>query len=167
MAAPSLYSYFDSKNALYDAMYAEGWRTLLVGEPWPSGPDLRAVVLGGARRFAQFAAEDPVRYQLLNQRTVPGFEPSPQAYAVAQEAYELMNAPLRAIADVTQADVDLVVAFIGGLVNQQLANEPGGTRWFDLLDDAMELLLPRLESRTRSRTPPRRRPARGNRKEAS
>lgn len=152
MAAPSLYSYFESKNALYDAMYADGWRALLAGEPPPTGPDLRAVVLGTAKLFARFAAEDPVRYQLLNQRTIPGFEPTPESYAVAVEAYEWMNAPLLAIADVTQADVDLLVAFIGGLINQQLANEPGGTRWFGLIDDAVDLLLPRLRSTARRTT---------------
>jgi AcrR family transcriptional regulator len=158
MAAPSLYSYFASKNALYDAMYADGWRALLAGEAPPTGPDLRAVVLGAAKLFARFAAEDPARYLLLNQRTIPGFEPTPESYAVAVEAYEWMNAPLLAIAEVTQEDVDLLVAFIGGLINQQLANEPGGTRWFDLIDDAVDLLLPRLHSRTRrtASTRPRR-----------
>jgi AcrR family transcriptional regulator len=152
MAAPSLYSYFDSKNALYDAMYADGWRALLAGEAPPTGPDVRTVVLGAAKLFARFAAEDPVRHQLLNQRTIPGFEPTPESYAVAVQAYERMNAPLLAVADVTQQDVDLLVAFIGGLVNQQLANEPGGTRWFDLIDDAVDLLLPRLLPKTRTST---------------
>lgn len=149
MAAPSLYSYFASKNALYDAMYADGWRALLAGDPPPSGPDVRAVLLGGAKLFARFSAEDPVRYQLLNQRTIPGFEPTPESYAIAQEAYDWMNAPLRAIADVTQEDLDLLVAFVGGLINQQLANQPGGTRWFDLLDDAVDLLLPRIKPKAR------------------
>jgi AcrR family transcriptional regulator len=152
MAAPSLYSYFDSKHALYDAMYADGWRALLAGDPPPTGPDLRSVVLGAARLFARFAAEDPVRHQLLNQRTIPGFEPTPESYAIAQEAYEWMNAPLLAMADLTQQDLDLLVAFIGGLVNQQLANEPGGTRWFDLLDDAVDLVLPRLTPKLRAPT---------------
>jgi AcrR family transcriptional regulator len=157
MAAPSLYSYFASKNALYDAMYADGWRALLAGDPPPSGPDLRAVLVGGAKRFATFAAEDPVRHQLLNQRTVPGFEPSPESYAIAQEAYDWMNAPLLAIADLTQEDLDLLVAVFLGLINQQLANEPGGTRWFALIDDAADLLLPRLQRKARksTRRPPR------------
>lgn len=150
MAAPSLYSYFDSKNALYDAMYAEGWRALLAGDPPPTGPDIRSVLLGGARRFVDFAAENPVRYLLLNQRTVPGFEPTPESYAVAQEAYEWMAAPLREVAHVAQADLDLLAAFVGGLINQQLANEPGGTRWFDLLDDAVDLLLPRFQPKART-----------------
>jgi len=28
-----------------------------------------------------------------------------------------------------QADLDLCTAMIGGFVDQQLANDPGGTRW--------------------------------------
>ncbi|MDP9436233.1 MAG: TetR/AcrR family transcriptional regulator, partial [Actinomycetota bacterium] len=39
MAAPSLYSYFDSKHGLYDAMYADGWQTLLALQLPEPGPD--------------------------------------------------------------------------------------------------------------------------------
>lgn len=34
---------------------------------------------------------------------------------------------------------DIWVGLIGGLVNQQLANDPGGTRWSALLDRAMDI----------------------------
>ena len=34
-----------------------------------------------------FATSDPARYQLLFQRTIPGFEPSPESYAPAVEMY--------------------------------------------------------------------------------
>ena len=39
-----------------------------------------------------FAIEDPVRYQLLYQRTIPGFEPSPESYQLAAEAIERARA---------------------------------------------------------------------------
>ena len=53
MRAPSLYGYFDSKNALYDAMFADGYAELLarVGHVVP-GPPRRAT----ARRPAAGAA---------------------------------------------------------------------------------------------------------------
>lgn len=147
MAAPSLYSYFDSKHGLYDAMYADGYRSFLALDPPATGPDLRTVLLSGSELYVRFAADDPVRWQLLNQRTIPGFAPSEESYALAKAAYERTAAPLRAIADVTQQDLDLIGAVIGGLISQQLSNEPGGTRWVSLLDDAVDLLVHRIENK--------------------
>jgi AcrR family transcriptional regulator len=155
MAAPSLYSYFDSKHALYDAMFADGYRALLGMDPPATGPDLRTVLRSGCELWVRFAMEDPVRFQLLNQRVIPGFEPSPEAYALAVQAYERSAAPLVAMADLTQDDFDLITAFVGGLVNQQLANDPGGDRWVRLLDDVVDLLLPRLTSKVKKPAPRR------------
>lgn len=148
MATPSLYSYFDSKHALYDAMFADGYRAFLAMDPPAEGPDLRTVLRSGAEKYVRFAVDDPVRYLLLNQRSIPGFEPSPGAYALAKEAYARMAAPLCAIADASQEDLDLIGAVIGGLISQQLSNEPGGNRWIRLLDDAVDLLVHRFETRT-------------------
>ncbi len=83
----------------------------------------------------------------MSQRTIPGFEPSGETYALAQEAYEVLHAPLRAVADVTQDDLDLLTALITGLISQQIANDPGGTRWVRLVDEAVDLIVPRLEKR--------------------
>jgi AcrR family transcriptional regulator len=153
MATPSLYSYFDSKNALYDAMFAQGWQTLLdVEQPQP-GPDLRAYLRRSTQAYVEWALEDPVRYELLNQRTIPGFEPSPTAYAVAERAYAHMTAPLKALADVSQEDLDLLIALVGGLINQQIANDPGGTRWVRLVGDAMDLFAHRLEQKRTAPAP--------------
>ena len=156
MAAPSLYSYFDSKNALYDAMFADGYRALLAVDPPATGPDVRTVLRSGAELFVRFAVEDPVRFQLLNQRTIPGFEPSPEAYALAQQAYVWTAAPLLAITDLTQEDFDLISAFVVGLVSQQFANDPGGDRWVRLLDDVVDLLLPRIQCKAKKPAPRRR-----------
>lgn len=155
MAAPSLYSYVESKHALYDAMYADGYRALLASEPPASGPDVRTVLRSGAELYIRFALADPVRFQLLNQRVIPGFEPSPEAYALAQQAYDWSAAPLRAITPVAQDDLDLISSFVGGLINQQLANDPGGDRWVRLLDDAVDLLMVRFAT---TDTPARGRP---------
>lgn len=70
---PSLYAYFDSKLALYDAMFADGNRQLLAftsdlartGDP---DRDLAELVV----RIVQFSSEDVERHQLLFQRTIPG-----------------------------------------------------------------------------------------------
>jgi AcrR family transcriptional regulator len=140
MAAPSLYSYFDSKHALYDAMFADGYRAFLALDR-PPGSDLRSELLAGARRFAEFSRADPVRYQLMFQRTIPGFEPTPSSYALAREAYERDFAPLRALGLTSQRHLDLVTGVVSGLVAQQLANEPDSDRWLCLLDEAVDMLV--------------------------
>src|SRR5436305_5079708 len=68
MRQPSLYAYFDSKHALYDAMFADGNRQLLdrIRElALPSEP--RAAVKLFMRTFVDFALEDEPRCALLFQ----------------------------------------------------------------------------------------------------
>src|SRR5438034_8157299 len=114
---PSLYAYFDSKNALYDAMFADGNRQLLEqldGVKLPGDP--RAAVKAFMKAFVSFAVADVARCQLLFQRPIPDFEPSTESYAYAQEvlgrAVDLLHtAGLR-----SQGDVDCFVAMVGGLI---------------------------------------------------
>src|ERR1700733_9625010 len=66
MRQPSLYAYFDSKLALYDAMFADGNRQLLtrldaVKLPRQPRPALKKFMA----QFVAFAVEDPARYELL------------------------------------------------------------------------------------------------------
>ncbi len=131
MRSPSLYSHFDSKNAIYDAMFAQAWTELSAAydaiEPLPAVP--RKAVLALAEMFFDFAVADLARYQLMNQRTIPGFRPSQEAYAASVAAYERMRAALRERGVSAQADLDLWTGILSGFVDQQLANDPGGTRW--------------------------------------
>jgi len=131
MRSPSLYSHVDSKNAIYDAMFAQAWTELdaaleSLGLP-PMAP--RKALLAGAEAFFDFATADLARYQLMNQRTIPDFRPSDTAYQASVAVYERMRAFHRALGVRAQADLDLWTAIIGGFVDQQLANDPGGTRW--------------------------------------
>jgi AcrR family transcriptional regulator len=157
MQSPSLYSHFDSKNAIYDAMFAEGWDDACVSfdsiQPLPAGP--RASMLAVAEMFFDFAVADPARYQLMNQRTIPGFRPSDRAYAASLAVYERLRAAMRQCGVRSQADLDLWTAIVGGLVDQQLANEPEGSRWrrqlprlVDMYCDEVGVTGPRLR-RTR------------------
>jgi AcrR family transcriptional regulator len=140
MRPPSLYWYFDSKNAIYDAMFATGSRQLLeraAAEEWPREP--RELLRRVARLFVEFSTEDPARAQLLFQRTIPDFEPSPASYALAVEVLERMR-ELMAAAGVTEAaQFDLWTGLVAGLAAQQLANDPGGDRWLRLIDDAVDM----------------------------
>lgn len=138
--APSLYAYFASKNAMYDAMFADGNRALLGrlrSIPAPSAA--RAGLLDGAREFVGFCLEDEIRYQLLFQRTVPGFRPSDESYALALEVVALMRDRFAALGIDSQAHLDLWTALVSGIAAQQLANEPGGERWVGQLESAVTM----------------------------
>jgi AcrR family transcriptional regulator len=130
MRSPSLYSHFDSKNAIYDAMFAQAWGELCdVLDAMPPPAAGRRGMLALAEAFFDFAVADLARYQLMNQRTIPGFRPSEEAYAASITAYERMRETLRRCGVRAQADLDVWTAIVGGFVDQQLANDPGGTRW--------------------------------------
>ena len=139
---PSLYAYFDSKNALYDAMFADGNRQLLhVLDALEPDADPRAALKSHLRAFADFAVEDPARNTLLFRRVIPGFEPSAESYAVAQEALKRVVDVMRE-AGVTEAgDIDCLVAMTGGLIEAQLSNDPGGDRWLRHLNRMIDLLV--------------------------
>jgi len=142
MRQPSLYEYFDSKHALYDAMFADGNRQLLDRLDALTLPrDPRAALKKFMGAFVAFALEDPARCELLFERHVPGFVPSRESYALAEEALgraaKLMND-----AGVThQGDIDCIVAMVAGLMEAQLSNDPGGNRWTRHLNRLVDLYV--------------------------
>jgi AcrR family transcriptional regulator len=143
MRAQSVYSYFASKDEIYDAMFRQGWQENLawMAQEAEEADDPREELRRAAHRFFEFCTSDPVRYQLLFQRTIPGFEPSPESYAVAVAALDQMQSGF-ARAGVTDPDAsDLATAVLTGLTSQQLANDPGGDRWRRLVDRAADMLM--------------------------
>src|SRR5262252_5792259 len=104
MQSPSLYTHFDSKNAIFDAMFAEAWDEMCVSldaiQPLPVEPC--ASMLAVAEAVFDFSVADPARCQLMNQRTIPGFRPSEQAYAASVAAYEPMRTVMRRCGVVSQ-----------------------------------------------------------------
>lgn len=142
MRQPSLYAYFDSKLALYDSMFADGNRQLLQRLDLVKLPqDPRAALKKFLAGFVAFGLEDPPRYELLFERHVPGFTPSPASYVLAEEvlgrAYKLINK-----AGVTkQGDIDCIIAMVAGLMEAQLSNDPGGNRWLRHLNRLVDLYI--------------------------
>lgn len=147
MRAQSIYSYFDSKHEIYDAMFLEGYQAFIesmdVGSKGRSSAttDSRPAARQAVHDFVDFCTADPARYQLLFQRTIPGFAPSPESYAVAVEAYEQIRKQLAAVGVNDQETLDLWSATMTGLTDQQLSNDPGGDRWKRLIDRAVDMLL--------------------------
>ena len=86
MRQPSLYEYFDSKNALDDAMFADGNRQLLDRLEQLTYPLTRE--LPRRNRWARLSPS-PSRTQhatnCSSYRHVPGFVPSPESYALADD----------------------------------------------------------------------------------
>jgi AcrR family transcriptional regulator len=142
MRAPSLYTHFESKHAIYDAMFGQAWSdfeqvALAEFADLPRAP--RAAIRRMSRVFFDFAVANPARHQLMNQRTIPGFEPSPESYAPSVRVLELGQQIFRNIGLTDPSDFDISGAIINGLINQQLANDPGGTRWSALLDRTIDM----------------------------
>jgi len=139
---PSLYAYFASKLDLYDAMFHEGNSRLLERlDALPPTDDAREAVKRYARAFTEFALEDPARCALLLQRPIPGFEPTADSYAVAQQVVACFVERLHAAGMVDPGDVDCMTAMVGGLIDAQQSNDPGGDRWVRHLDRLVELHL--------------------------
>jgi len=151
---PSLYAYFDSKLDLYDMMFADGNRQLL---SWiadlPPCNDPRRALTDFVRRLVQFSTEDVVRHQLLFQRTIPDFEPSPASYALALEFYELARQRLVVVGATDPEDIDLFSALVNGLAHQQVANDPGGDRWVRLAERSVDMFLGDLKRSKQSKKP--------------
>jgi AcrR family transcriptional regulator len=146
MRAQSVYSYFASKHEIFDAMFRDGFQAFadhmeraVAAERVAEDPVTAAKA--AAHAYVDFCTSDPARFQLLFQRTIPGFEPSPESYAVSVASYEWMVGQLAAVGVTGQDELDLWTATLAGLANQQIANDPGGTRWTDLIDRTVDMLL--------------------------
>ena len=154
MRPPSLYSHFDSKHAIYDAMFGQAWteclevmqgasdrlRTELADGPVAAREQLRSF----AHAFFDFAVSDLARYQLMNQHTIHGFAPTSGSYAPAIATIEVFRSALAHIGVTRDDDIDLATAMIGGLADAQLANDPGGDRWARLVDRAIDMYAAQL-----------------------
>ena len=133
---PSLYVYFDSKNALYDALFERGWGELVAAvapaRAATAGADLEARFQQGQEAFVRWAVEHPAYTPLMLWRPVPGFAPSAKAYA---PAVEMVRQSREFLAEMQRdgvlgegADLDVafrtLTALISGVITQQLTNAP-------------------------------------------
>jgi AcrR family transcriptional regulator len=162
MQAPSLYAYFPSKMALYDALFLMGVR--LRAEYRVREDATREGfwdrLEGRFASYLRFAQENPELYQLAFERPVPGFVPSAASLEEAFRApvgLEQLLADAVARGEVT-LDVpvaearDLLIGMIHGLTAHHLANEPelpiGSGRFGSLIPAAISLFRARWAPQT-------------------
>lgn len=136
MQPPSLYQYFPSKMAIYDALFQRGAEQLRDAYRAPRdaahSTDPLELNLIAATAFSRWCLEHQIYCQLLFWRTIPGFEPSPAAYAPAQESLQDLRDRLQATVDAGYLHPDatsdealaLYTSMTAGLLSQQMANEP-------------------------------------------
>ncbi len=155
ITTPTVYAYFESKNAIYDAMFGQAATQFAreMAEPYGSD-DPRRLLVERVERFLEFCTSDPPRYQLLFQRTLPGFEPSPESYAPAVQALAQAREMLAANGVVEDRYLDMWTALVTGLVDQQMSNDPGGERWACLIDESISMFLAHCQATRASRTRP-------------
>lgn len=143
---PSLYTYFDSKLGLYDAMFLQGNEQLWEEVATRSYPeDAHEAVKELTRAIVSFCAADATRYQLMFQRPIPHFEPSETAYAAAMRFYEWSASILSRAGIEEQDERDIYTALVAGIADQQVANDPGGDRWTRHVDGVIDMFLHSLD----------------------
>ncbi|GHE30817.1 hypothetical protein GCM10017673_36960 [Streptosporangium violaceochromogenes] len=134
---PSLYKYFPSRNAVYDALFRQGQEGYLDAvrrgaEPYEPGlAALGASLEAGAR----WIMEHQVLAQLLFWRPVPGYVPSPESYAPATAVHEHFARLVKGVVErgelhpaaAGEEGLDLLSSLIAGPISQQLSNQPGVT----------------------------------------
>jgi hypothetical protein len=121
-------------------MYAQGAQEFVDAQARMPVPDepleaLKAVV----HYFVGFCAADFARYQLLFQRTIPGFEPSAESFKISQDNLAELAAYLGSLGVTDPRALDLFTALGTGLADQQISNDPGGDRWIRLIEEAVEM----------------------------
>jgi len=152
---PSIYKYFDSLLAVYDALFRRGQTAhlqALAAAMDQEEPGLDSL-LAGLEASGQWCIAHPPLAQLLFWRPVPSFEPSAESMA---PSVEMVNLQRRALANAVVArqlgpgaDSDealyLVSVIVSGVIGQALANEPhlpwGEGRFTPLLSKLVDVLV--------------------------
>jgi AcrR family transcriptional regulator len=131
---PSLYKYFPSLMAVYDALFARGQRANLavMKDAMADAAPGIAALTKGLEAAGRWSIANRALAQLMFDRPVPSFEPTAEAMSPSEEMVALQR---NALADAVRAgelgpDADsieavyLVSILISGALSQAFANEP-------------------------------------------
>jgi len=152
---PSLYKYFPSLMAVYDAIFRRGQLEHLeaMRKAMADAEPGLAALTAGLEASGRWALAHRATAQLMFWRPVPSFEPSTEAFAPSVEMVALQRA---AMADAVAAEqlgpgadsdeaVYLLSTLIIGVLTQAMANEPdlewGQGRFTSTFPKLMKLLV--------------------------
>lgn len=163
---PSLYKYFPSLHGVYDGLFARGNERLAVYVDCAVSdldPGLERL-LEATRAIMRWGMLNRGLATLLFWRPIPGFEPSPASFVLAQRLVDRSRSDLSAAVARGQlapdADTDevfrLFTSISAGLCSQQLANEPDASyesgQFTSLTEPALDMFV------THFALPPRKAP---------
>jgi AcrR family transcriptional regulator len=155
MKPPSLYTYFDSKHAIYDALFRMGFEAFhrKMTEETRRGQGIQTFLSSLISTYMAFALENYDLFQLMFQRPVPGFVPSEESleisFSILQKGRDETSAELRLHNIETPTPInettDLIISMMHGLTEMQLANSPdapvGEGRFGGLIHHSVHLFL--------------------------
>jgi AcrR family transcriptional regulator len=131
---PALYKYFPSLTAIYDALFRRGQQEhhdVVVAAMDAAPPGMAAVRAGFDAAGRWCVANGPLA-QLLFWRPIPGFEPSPDAFAPSVAMVARFAAALHTAAELgeigpagaSEQGVRVLAVMLAGVLSQHMANEP-------------------------------------------
>jgi AcrR family transcriptional regulator len=157
MRGPSLYKYFPSLHAVYDALFARGLaaqNAAIDGAIEDAEPGVgRLMAL--ARTIVRWSVEHPGMASLMYWRPIPGFEPTPETFVASTQRHERVRSEFAIAVQCGQLGrgaggdeaVRLFTVVISGLFTQQVANQPRVSyeagMFTALTDQALEMFFDR------------------------
>ncbi len=152
---PSLYTYFDSKHAIYDELFQRGWQQFRQEgerfETYEGTPHEKLAFI--FEMYMRFAQENPDYYQIMFSRPVPDFVPSQASLDLSFSTLDRFTKYLQRLLEQEQIDPgipyeqarDILIALMHGLTEQHLANNPelpvGEGRYGGLIHAAVATVL--------------------------
>jgi AcrR family transcriptional regulator len=164
MRGPSLYKYFPSLHAVYDALFARGLTAqnaaieAAIEDAEPGVGRLMAL----ARAVVRWSVEHPGMASLMYWRPIPGFEPTPETFAASTQRQARVRAEFAIAVQRRQLGrraagdeaVRLFTVVTSGLFTQQFANQPRvpyeAGMFTALTDQALEMFFDRYRPTRRS-----------------
>ncbi len=142
----SLTYYFPTKQALLDALFADGFADLRRRfDQLPPAADPVEGVVDVAVAFVEHCVARPAAYHLMFQGTVPGFAPSEGSHALALAVLEELLSRLAAAGVTEPGDLALVRSVMSGVAAEQIANDPQGRLFADQTARGVRAVLAAIE----------------------
>lgn len=138
---PSLYTYFDSKAALFDELFQRGWNAAYDAyaahaallKPLRADTDIVERGLDLLGFYINWAMTHASLTVLLISRPIPDWQPSPAAYAASLRFFQLVIDEVHGWTELglvrpdTDPDelIQNITSISAGMISRQLGNEPG------------------------------------------